>query len=359
MTSKTPQFALYKAFVDAFMKGHPGMTKYACHYNAQLEWNKMKNNEDLIKKSIEKYLEVIENSNKNETKVQPTINNEITQEKTTINERKRRLSSDDEYEPYELNVESEIVEPVEPTFTLRDSSKPTEFNDINKPWVFRSFERAKARVDARVAKIQARRLASESRIKTPAQEAVIQEIKEISERIASLVQVKNMGLSTSDSNNTLKKLLQQKRERSAELSRLQSKQRSSLRYRERKKRSIESICDADPEVAAALLKLYRPTTLRVQIDNVCPDLIQTIEEIARIGGAADANPRLVNIQPCVSLDELRGKIKERGFEIRRSSNFYRLIPSGTFTEDGKRHVNSKAVRLRKLQGIELPKHEGY
>ncbi|CAF2913796.1 unnamed protein product [Rotaria sp. Silwood2] len=359
MTSKTPQFALYKAFVDAFMKGHPGMTKYACHYNAQLEWNKMKNNEDLIKKSIEKYLEVIENSNKNETKVQPTINNEITQEKTTINERKRRLSSDDEYEPYELNVESEIVEPVEPTFTLRDSSKPTEFNDINKPWVFRSFERAKARVDARVAKIQARRLASESRIKTPAQEAVIQEIKEISERIASLVQVKNMGLSTSDSNNTLKKLLQQKRERSAELSRLQSKQRSSLRYRERKKRSIESICDADPEVAAALLKLYRPTTLRVQIDNVCPDLIQTIEEIARIGGAADANPRLVNIQPCVSLDELRGKIKERGFEIRRSSNFYRLIPSGTFTEDGKRHVNSKAVRLRKLQGIELPKHEDY
>ncbi|CAF3854357.1 unnamed protein product [Rotaria sordida] len=345
------------------MKGHPGMTKYACHYNAQMEWNKMKNNEDLIKKNIEKYLEISKKSNENENETkqqqqQQPINKEIIQEKTIINERKRTLSSDDEHEPYELNAESEFVTPVEPTFTIRDSSKPTEFNDINKPWVYRSFERARARVEARIAKIKARRIASESRVKTPAQETVIQEVKEISERIASLVQVKNMGLSTSDSNHTLKKLLEQKKERVAELSRLQSKQRSSARYRQRKKRCIESICDADPEVAATLLKLYRPTTLRVQIDNICPDLIQTIEEIARIGGAADSNPRLINTLPCESLDELRTKIKERGFEIRRSSNFYRLIPYGMFTDDGKRHVNTKAVRLRKLQGIELPpKHE--
>ncbi|CAF1070651.1 unnamed protein product [Rotaria sp. Silwood1] len=359
MTSKAPQLALYKSFVDAYTKGHPGMSKYALHYNTQLEWNKMKNNEDLIKKTIDKYLEVSKKTNENETKKQSSNNNKITQEKTIISERKRRLSSDDEHEPYELVAEPEFVTPIEPTFTLRDSSKPTEFNDLNKPWVFRSFERAKARVDARIAKIQARRIASQNRVKTPAQEGVVQEIKEISERIASLVQVKNMGLSTPDSNHTLKKLLEQKRERTAELSRLQSKQRSSLRYRERKKRNIASICDADPEVAATLLKLYKPATLRVQIDNVCPDLIQTIEEIARIGGAADSNPRLVNISPCGSLDELRIKIKERGFEIRRSSNFYRLIPSGTFTDDGKKHINSKAVRLRKIHDIELPKHEDF
>jgi hypothetical protein len=28
MTTKNSQFVLYKSFVDAFMKGHPGMTKY-------------------------------------------------------------------------------------------------------------------------------------------------------------------------------------------------------------------------------------------------------------------------------------------------------------------------------------------
>lgn len=213
--------------------------------------------------------------------------------------------------------------PVEPTFSKRDSSEPTEFNDVSKPWVVRSLERARARAEARVAKIQARRRESESRIKTPVQEAVIQQIKEVSERIASLVQVKNMGLSTADSNLTLKKLLEQKKERTGELRILQSKQRSSARYRQRKRRAVETLCANDPEVAAELMRVYKPTLLQVQIDNICPDLLRTLEEIARVAGAVDTNPRLINIQPCSSLDELRAKIKERRFEIRRSSSFYR------------------------------------
>ena len=239
------------------------------------------------------------------------------------NEKKRTLSSDDEHEPVQVDLEAELVTPVEPTFTLRDASKPTEFNDENKPWVRLSLERARARAEAHLAKLEARRVARENRVKTPAQEAVIQEIKEISERIESLVQVKNMGLSTSESSRTLKKLLEQKKDRTGELSRLQSKQRAAMRYRQRKKRCVESICAADPEVASDLLRLYKPIALRVQIDNICPDLLQTFEEIARICGATEINPRLINVLPCSSLDELRDKIRERGYEIRRTSNFYR------------------------------------
>ncbi len=324
------------------MNGHPGMTKYvnptfkknissikyfisqACHYNSQIEWNKIKNNEQLIKNQIEKYLSISKQSNENENINQSVIQNGTKQDKIITNGRKRTLSSDDEHEPVKPDLTNQLVTPVEPTFTQRDATKPTEFNDLSKPWVVRSFGRARARVEARHAKIQARRLASEIRVKTPAQESVVEEIKQISERIASLVQVKNMGLSTTDSNQTLKKLLQQKRERATELRNLQSKQRSSARYRQRKRLCVESLCAADPEVAAGLLKLYKPTTLRVQqIDNICPDLLETIEEIARIGGAADSNPRLINTLPCSSLDELRSKIRERGFEIRRSSTFYR------------------------------------
>lgn len=327
-----------------------------------MEWKKIKTSEQLVKAEIDKYLQVVSPAEKKENA-----------EKPPTNERKRALSSDDEHDPVDFDLEGEVVETVEPTFTLRDSTQPTEFNDTNKPWVALSMERAKARNEARLAKIRARRLASENRIKTPVQEGVIQQIKEISERIASLVQVKNMGLSTAESNDTLKKLLQQKKERTSELSRLKSKQLSSARYRQRKKQSVETICSIDPEVAAELSKHYKPATLRVQRDNTCPDLIQTLEEIARIGRAADTNHRLINVQPCTSLDELRSKIKERGYEIRRSSSFYRyervtsfspprilsrLIPSGIFTQDGKRHVTSGPVRLRRLQGVEQAKHEG-
>jgi len=186
-----------------------------------------------------------------------------------------------------------------------------------------------------------------------------------------------MGMSTEETNHTLKKLIRQKKERSTELSLLQSKQRAGLRYRQRRKKHLENLCIADPEVATELLKLYKPSTIAVHnIDNVSPDLLQTIEEIARIGGVSNNDTRCLNSnQPCTSLDELREKIKERGYEIRRSSLFYRyrnsffvqsfnsfhcfsLIPAGAFSEDGKKHVNSTLVRLRKLQGIEQEKHPG-
>jgi hypothetical protein len=134
-----------------------------------------------------------------------------------------------------------------------------------------------------------------------------------------------MGLSTEETNITLKKLIRQKKERSTELSLLQSKQRAGLRYRQRRKKHLETLCSADPEVATELLKLYKPSTIIVHnIDNVSPDLLQTIEEIARVGGVSDNNTRYNNTnQPCTTLDELREKIKERGYEIRRSSLFYR------------------------------------
>ena len=168
-----------------------------------------------------------------------------------------------------------------------------------------------------------RRSPCQNRVKTPAQEALVEEIKQISDNIANLIQVKNMGLSTEETNHTLKKLIRQKKERSTELSLLRSKQRAGLRYRQRRKKRLENLCNTDPEVATELLKLHKASTISVHsIDNVSSDLLQTLEEIARIGGVSDQN--LGNIpQPCTTLDELRDKIRTRSYEIRRSSTYYR------------------------------------
>lgn len=231
--------------------------------------------------------------------------------------RKRTHSSDDEDPNYDPNV----VETEAPTFSNR--KKQTTEDDMDpetlakeKPWLARSNEKAakkKAQADAKAAE----KIAAE-KIRTPAQEAVIKELKEISERIANLIQVKSMGLLTAENQKTLKKLIEQKKQRTTDLKRLQSKQRASTRYRERKKRRVEQLCAANPEVAAELSKIFRPTTMRLQIDEDCPDLLQIIGEIARVGGAADNKGKT-----CVSLDDLRDKIKERGYEIRKSSLYYR------------------------------------
>ncbi|CAF2145043.1 unnamed protein product [Rotaria magnacalcarata] len=358
MTTKSSPFVLYKTFIDAYMQGHSEVAKCLRHYNALAEWNQIKTNEELIKSSIEKYLEIGKKSTTIANESKPSNDNET----STTSARKRTISSDDETEIHDPLFDPDAVIPVEPTFSRRTIRNPTdEKEDETKPWVIRGIEKAKARVQAHLAKIEARRLARKNRVKAPAQEALAQEIKEISDRIANLIQVKNMGLSTEETNHTLKKLIRQKKERSTELSLLQSKQRAGLRYRQRRKKRLETLCSADTEVATELLKLYKPSTIAVHSvdsnDNVSPDLLHTIEEIARLGGVSDANHRLPNNKPCTSLDDLRDKIKERGYEIRRSSAFYRLIPAGAFSEDGKKHVTSSAVRLRKVQAIEQLKHE--
>ena len=38
--------------------------------------------------------------------------------------------------------------------------------------------------------------------------------------------------------------------------------------------------------------------------------------------------------------------------------YFSLIPSGAFSEDGKKHSTSSSTRLRKIQSIERTKHEG-
>ncbi len=62
---------------------------------------------------------------------------------------------------------------------------------------------------------------------------------------------------------------------------------------------------------------------RPPIEEECPDLLQIIEEIAKVGGAADGNRRSQTIRPCLTLDDLREKIKERGYDIKRSTLYYR------------------------------------
>ena len=275
----------------------------------------------MIKSKIETYLGLERRSSEQTASVLESVS--LDPSSSGGQTRKRTFSSDDESPSHDPLFDPDFVTPVVPTFSKRASRKPTDADDPEKPWVIRGIEKAKARIAAHLAKIEARRRARANRIKTPAQEAITKDIQEITERIENLTQVKNMGLSTEETTLTLKRLAQQKKERLTELSLLKSKQRAGLRYRQRRKKRIETLCATDPEVATELRKLYKPTTVSVSSDDICPDLLRTIEEIARIGGVPDNYSSSNVSQPCRTLDELREKIKQRGFEIRRSSLFYR------------------------------------
>ena len=296
------------------------------HHSAQTEWNQIKKNEELVKEKITEYLEAWNKAGQPEL---PSASKKSSQNNgrrnSTSNKKKsrKRSCSSEEDEADDPTFDPDVTESVTPTFSKRDASPEVDEMDVEtlvkkKPWIARSVEKAAKKKAQAAAKSE---LDAQEKIKTPVQEMVLKDLKEISERIANLIQVKSMGLLTPENQKTLKKLIEQKKQRTTDLKRLQSKQRASTRYRERKKRRVEQLCAANPDVAAELSRAFRSTNNRSQIEDDCPDLLQIISEIARVGGATDPNQR--SGKSCLSLDDLKDTIKQRGYEIRKSSSYYR------------------------------------
>jgi len=334
MAQKSPRYCLYRDFVDAYMKSHHEMTRCvsfkkqiifnlflipgfffkASHHNAQTKWNEIKIDEGLVKRKITEYLDKWNKAGQPKCE-SPSKKSSNKKGGTPKNDsRKRTYSSDND----DQNDDPNIVEPVTPTFSKRKASiEVVELDDEisakEKSWIIHSAEKAAKKKAQTYAESEA------EKIKTPVQASVLKDLTEISQRIENLIQVKSMGLLTAENQKTLKKLIEQKQQRTNELKRLQAKQRASTRYRERKKRHIEQLCVSNPDVAVELAKVFRPTTMRTQIEADCPDLLQIISEIARIGGATDTN----NEKACLTLENLQDAIKERGYEIRKSSLYYR------------------------------------
>jgi len=75
------------------------------------------------------------------------------------------------------------------------------------------------------------------KLRQPAQERAYKELSAINERIASLVQVRQMGLATPENKKQLKKLMVDRKKKAYELKRLQSKQRASNKYRNKQKKN--------------------------------------------------------------------------------------------------------------------------
>ncbi|CAF4626261.1 unnamed protein product, partial [Rotaria sp. Silwood2] len=75
----------------------------------------------------------------------------------------------------------------------------------------------------------------------PAQERAYNELNTISDRIASLVQVKQMGLFTAENRKQLKQLMKDRQTKTFGIKRLQSKQKASTRYKDRRKKIVDHL----------------------------------------------------------------------------------------------------------------------
>ncbi|CAF2873837.1 unnamed protein product [Rotaria sp. Silwood2] len=380
--------SLYKTFVDAYMKARPDEKRVIKHRAAQLEWNDIKWNEEYVKEKTEEYLEIynklyaslnqgveclpsplssnIPKTNRIRSAKRPKIDqsNDTTNQNTTDD----KQSNDMDDNANEDNPEEEDDDD-------DDDDEGDQYNDQNDD---KEKKNKKRDLDYRLRK----RKPIEEEIfedpkelppiddintvpleplgkqkKHPAQERILKELSSINERIASLVQVRQMGLATAENRKQLKQLMKDRKKKGFELKRLQSKQKSSDQYRIKRKQIVQHLFETKPELHPQLNKLYRRGTGRPRVEEECPDLLQIIEEIAKVGGASDDRRRSETIRPCLTLDDLREKIKQRGYDIKRTTLYYRLLPHRAKSRDGRRHVNTVPVRLRRAQNDDHRRHE--
>ncbi|CAF4894135.1 unnamed protein product, partial [Rotaria sp. Silwood1] len=381
---------LYTTFVDAYMKARPNEKRADKHYDAKVEWNKIKWNEEYVKEKIEQYLEKyneLEASSKEDiedplsssfstqsktNRCQPKKKPKIDQSNDTINEDNNKNNNNENItdDKQSKNFENMDEDDLEDDNNDDDDDDDGDENDEEK----------KKRNRKKAYFIKKRRRTAEEELlfeyplqlpnatggpfealvkqkKTPAQERIFLALSSINERIATLVQVRQMGITTPENRKQLKQLMKDRKKKFYELKILQSKQISSTVKTVKKKQIFDHLFETKPELHPQLKKLYRRVAGRPRVEEECPDLLQIIEEIAKVGGASDDRRQSETIRPCLTLDDLREKIRQRGYDIKRTTLYYRLLPHRAKSKDGRRHVNTVPVRLCRAQNNEHAKHE--
>ncbi|CAF3398459.1 unnamed protein product, partial [Rotaria sp. Silwood2] len=347
--------SLYKTFVDAYMKARPNEKRDVKHHNAQVEWNEIKWNEEYVKEKIEEYLEIYNElrASSNQGLERLPLLNYSNQSKTNRNRPVKRIKTNQTNKRTNQNNNENKKDDEQPNnfddfHDDHDDDQDDDGDDNNDQ------EKNKNKKDYRIKKCKPfdeeliedlRELPPVGKVpleplsktkRQPAQERAYNELNAISDRIASLVQVKQMGLFTAENRKQLKQLMKDRQTKTFEIKRLQSKQRASTRYKDSRKKIVDHLFETKPELHPQLKKLY---------------------QIAKAGGASDDRRRSTTVRPCLTLDDLREKIKQRGYDIKRTTLYYRLLPHRASSRDGRRHVYTVPVRLRRAQNDDHGRHE--
>ncbi|KAF6035237.1 hypothetical protein EB796_006441 [Bugula neritina] len=120
----------------------------------------------------------------------------------------------------------------------------------------------------------------------------------------------------------------------------------------KRKAGLELLSQKYPEI-----NVPRPKQGRPPLEEKQSDLLETIKEIATLGGAADDRRRSESIRLCRTLDDLVAELQKAGYHISRSAAYIRLIPHRWNTNEGKRHVNTVPVKLLKARNDEHRAHQ--
>ncbi len=225
------------------------------HHDAQVEWNKIKGNEELVREKIEEYLEIFNRLGAPENQGLARPPSPVTHERKDSRGRPRsNTKNDDESADKENDDENEKKD--QEWNELDDLNENDDDDDDDddedgekkkkkkkKSYYVKKRKTTDDDIIEDPSQIASQQMGGpleplSKKLRQPAQERAYKELSAINERIASLVQVRQMGLATPENKKQLKQLMKDRKKKAYELKRLQSKQRASNKYRNKQKKIV-------------------------------------------------------------------------------------------------------------------------
>ena len=120
---------------------------------------------------------------------------------------------------------------------------------------------------------------------------------------------------------------------------------ASQKLRAKRKCEMAEMLSENPSMSHRLKIRNVPGRPRLESDQ--SDLLETIKTIAIFGGAADDRRRSEAIRSCRTLDDLHSELNAAGFVISRSATYLRLLPKRAISTEGKRHISTVPVKLKR------------
>ena len=169
--------------------------------------------------------------------------------------------------------------------------------------------------------------------------------------------MKESGLAATESVKHLKEARDQLIEKKQKLKALISDAQRQRKRRAEKKKVISEVSNQSTSNASKLRKFTHASSGRPLLEDAYPQLHQAIVELATVGDGADFRRRTDVLNGCKTLDDLHAGLLKEGYVRSRQALYLRLIPRRSDTIEGKLHVRTVPVKIRKAQNTLRKKHE--
>ena len=175
---------------------------------------------------------------------------------------------------------------------------------------------------------------------SPQQEALGAKIAELQGQLLELYERQNSGSMTDYDVVELDRVSKELKTAKAQLKRKRQNQATQARARERKRKLFESL---DPDTR---VKVFGRKDLKIGRPSLCDneELKKAILEITSQAAINDGR-KSDTIRTAISLNQITAELQKRGFNLKRSAVYTRLLPRKASTHEGKRHNNIVPVKL--------------